>query len=258
MNLTITTNYQPKLYFKGEPTKPEYKSGEQPKIETTTEGMTPDELMGRVQTRRNFFNMKTSYRYFAKGKDGKGGQFKDIPEYIEAGKTALENMSEYDKENQLNTLEYQEKLANMIVNNDALINNKGIRNSLFELVTEANNAPYTHRGDFSLRTYISEKTDARLQVLDTYAKSEEMQENDAINANISKLVLGVKNKEQSDLMVELLKNNATNDDKQYFELIGRLFRDNVDTKIIKKVQNVNQVIHMVPQGSTYVIGLEEQ
>ena len=258
MNLTINTNFQPKLYFKGETTKFEDKTKKTREEKPELEGMSMDELTGRVQTRRNFFNMKTSYRYFTKGKDGKGGQFKDVPEYIEAGKAALENMSEYDKENQLNTLEYQEKLANEIIENDALINNEGIRNSLFELVTEANNAPYSHLGDFSLRTYISNKTDARLQVLDAYAKSGEMQENDAINTNISKLVLGVKNKEQSDLMVELLENNATNDDKKYFELLSQLFRDNVDIQIIKKIQNVNQVIHMVPQGNSYVIGLEEE
>lgn len=272
MNITLNTNYNTSLYFTSDRgTENKEVTNPVSSLADGTEGMSASEISGRMYARKKEpekFNMETSYKYFGEDKyrlvarDGhmyyEKGRFCDVPEYVKAGKTAIKEMGNEDRKNHLNTLSYQNEIADKILSEDALLNNQSIRDSLFEMVTHSNDAVDTDFAGISLRHYIADKTDARLTVLDAYAKSEDLQNNPAIRDNIGPLVLSVKSNDQADLLVSILNENADNNDENYIRLVGLLFRDNIDNREIKEIKTVKDVSRLDKCSAAYLSELEGQ
>lgn len=257
MNLTINTKFNPSIYFTAKKSDNDGSAQtSEPISGQDTDGMSASEISGRIRASMNSknqkrFNMKTAYRYFSRN------DFKDVPEYIEAGKKAISKMTDYDKGNQLDTTEYQEKLADKIVGEEPLISNQSIRDSLFEIVTGSNNVIETDFVGMTMHPYLIEKTGARLKVLDAYAKNEDMQNNDAIRDNIGPLVLSVRHYDQADLLVSMLEKNKENNDKDLFRVLGMMFRDGVPNEQIGHVGKIEDVAKHVGYGMNYLKELDD-
>ena len=219
-------------------------------------GMSAEELNGRTQVMSNpinsnpeVFNQEVSFNYFANGK------LKDVPEYVEKGKERINELQDYEKGNKLNTLKYQEQIVDKILNEDALINNKGIREYLYYMINWDFNFPIldTDKENQYYMNYFYNKSQSLIKVLDAYANNTEMQKNEYINHYISDYSRFAKNEKQAEFLIEFLAQSANINDKQFFDNLDGLLRNNINPELIKKVQSDKELYNIIDSYILYNI-----
>ena len=216
-------------------------------------GMSAEELNGRIMTNPintnpDLFNPEVAYNYFANGK------LKNFPEYVEEGKERIANLDDYDKENRLNTLKYQEQIVDKILSEDALINNQSIRNNLYRMTSYGYNWHIPDNKNDSLYQYLEDQTQERLKVLDAYAKSEQLQQNPIINKRIANFACYVGKEGMGDFLIEMLEKNANNTDDEFFSNLEGLVLNNIDTDLIRKVQSDKKLYDRLGSYTLYETG----
>lgn len=223
---------------------------------TQDKGMSAEELGGRTQLMGNpinpnpeVFNKEVSFYYFANGK------LKNVPEYVETGRKNTAQLDDYQKNNKLNTLKYQERIVDKILSEDALINNEGIRKYLYYMINNDYNysVPDTKEETQNMMNYYDTKSQALIKVLDAYAQKPEMQQNPYINQYINDYARNVRNDEQADFLIELLTQNVANKDKQFYDNLDGLIRSNIDSNLISKVQSDKRLYDKLGSSVLYNI-----
>ncbi len=196
------------------------------------------------------FNQEVSYNYFA------NGRLRYIQEYVTKGKEKMADLSDFQKENKLNTLKYQKAIVDAITGERVLVRNKSLRENLWFLVTSDNDAvPDNFNGDLQkFEEQYEQKTQARIKVLNAYKTDDVLRENNIINDFIGWFVSDVYNDEQAELLIGLLKNNVENNNIYFFANLDELLKNNINPDLIKKVQSDKNLYENISPYTLYNIG----
>lgn len=142
-------------------------------------------------------------------------------------------LQEEEQKNKKNTLFLQEQIVDKILSEESLINNEGIRKSLYKIVTENFDERLVMFDD---KEYFKRQFKSMMLVLDAYAKNPKMQQNKHINKYISEYVkLFDLREDKAILLIEQLSQNTENKDEQYFRQLHELIHVPTQPNLIKKV-----------------------
>lgn len=147
-----------------------------------------------------------------------------------------------------------DELATLVMDNSALASNESIIANRDKILIpkesiECSDLP----GGSALAAYNTQKAYARLQVLNAYANDIPMQQNPLIHKYIGSITSAVKNPDQVDCVVKMLKLGIKNGDEKYLDSMKDMLKDNIQPELIQKVLSDEKLYKNIESKTLYNI-----
>lgn len=173
----------------------------------------------------NYVNNAIAYFYFAKGK------LQNVPEYVNHGIESLKYYTELygAVHHSKDYLGMQEEMADKILTEPDLINNQAIKNNLYRIIHNGiGNIICPHdvsRPDIFYDELYSDRKNAVIKLLDAYVHDDKMKSNEQIQKYIADFAGDVKDENQANKIIAILKQNTDNKNAEFFENTWQKFRN---------------------------------